>query len=80
MAQLVDFVWMQTEGAVKLSARVWDEIVAIEKGNFADGALLSKARSFRRSYIENHKDDTEFDAGSVSSLWLKWKRSEQSGT
>jgi hypothetical protein len=80
MAQLVDFVWMQTESAVKLSSQVWDEIVAIEKGNLADGALLAKARAFRASYINNHKDDTDFDAGAVSSLWLKWKRSEQAST
>jgi hypothetical protein len=80
MAQLVDFVWLQTESAVKLSAQVWDEIVAIEQGNLADGTLLAKARAFRRSYIDNHKDDTDFDAEAVSSLWLKWKRSEQSGT
>lgn len=80
MAQLVDFVWMQTESAVRLSAQVWDEIASIEKGNLADGTLLAKARAFRRSYIDNHKDDTDFDASAVGSLWLKWKRSEQTGT
>ena len=80
MAQLVDYVWMQTESAVKHSTQVWDEIVSIERGNLADGTLLSKARAFRRSYIENHKDDTDFYAGAVSSLWLKWKRSEQAST
>lgn len=77
MAQLVDYVWMQNESAVKLSARIWDEIVAIEKGKLSDGILLAKARAFRLNFIENHADDTEVDADAVSSLWLKWKRSEQ---
>lgn len=75
MAQLVDFVWLQTETAVRLSAQVWDEIVAIEKGNLADAMLLAKARKFRQSYITNHKDDADFDATHISSLWLKWKQS-----
>jgi len=75
MTQLVDFVWLQTESAEILSARVWDEIATIEKGNLADGTLLAKARAFRQSYIDNHKDDADFDASIVSSLWLKWKHS-----
>lgn len=77
MTQLIDYVWLQTEAATRISAQIWDEIVAIEKGNLADGALLAKARAFRQSYIESHKDDTDFDASHVGSLWLKWKRSDR---
>jgi hypothetical protein len=77
MTQLIDFVWLQTEDATRMSARVWDEIVAIERGNLADGALLAKARAFRQSYIDDHEDDTDFDVSYVGSLWLKWKQTER---
>lgn len=78
MAQLIDFVWLQSETAVRLSAQVWDEIVAIEKGKLADAMLLAKARKFRQSYITDHKDDADFDATHIGSLWLKWKQSDRS--
>lgn len=77
MTQLIDFVWLQTEDATRMSARVWDEIVAIEQGNLADGVLLAKARAFRQSYIDDHKDDTDFDVSHLGSLWLKWKQTDR---
>jgi hypothetical protein len=78
MAQLIDFVWLHTETAVRLSAQVWDEIVAIEKGNLADAILLAKARKFRQSYITDHQDDADFDATHIGSLWLRWKQLDHS--
>jgi hypothetical protein len=57
---------------------VWDEIVAIEKGNLADAILLAKARKFRQSYITDHQDDADFDATHIGSLWLRWKQLDHS--
>jgi hypothetical protein len=75
MAQLIDYVWAQNEVSQRLAAQVWDEIVAVEKGNLADGILLSKARAFRQDFIDTHDLDSEIDPGVVATLWLKWKRS-----
>lgn len=75
MAQLVDYIWAQNEVSERLSAQIWDEIVAVEKGNLADGLLLSRARDFRQNFIDTHDLEADFDPGTVATLWLKWKRS-----
>lgn len=73
LTQLTDYLSMQSEEAIRTSARIWDEIVNIEKGKLADGVLLAKARLFRKDYIESHAESSDFDASAVASLWLKWK-------
>jgi len=73
LTQLTDYLSMQSEESVRTSVRVWDEIVNLEKGKLADGALLAKARSFRKDYIDHHVESKDFDASAVASLWLKWK-------
>jgi hypothetical protein len=73
MAQLIDYVWMQSEASLKNSAQVWDEIVRIEKGNLSDAALLSKASDFRQDYVAAHQPDTEVEPTDVRSRWLQWK-------
>ena len=73
MAQLIDYVWMQSEASLKNSAQVWDELVRIEKGNLSDAALLSKASDFRQDYVANHQSDTDVEPVDVRSKWLQWK-------
>jgi hypothetical protein len=74
MAQLIDYIWAQNEISERLAAKVWDEIVSVEKGNLADGLLLSKAREFRQNFIDTHDLEADFDSGLVATHWLKWKR------
>ena len=73
MAQLIDYVWMQSEASLKNSAQVWDELVRIEKGNLSDANLLSKASNFRKDYVTNHQPATDIEPTDVRSKWLQWK-------
>lgn len=73
MSQLVDYVWMQSEAALKLSSQVWDELVQIEKGGLSDAALLERAREFRQEYISDHQPSMDRERHDIRSRWLQWK-------
>lgn len=73
MTQLIDYVWMQSEAALKLSSQVWDELVRIEEGKLSDAALLEKARAFRQEYLSSHQPSLDIETKDVRSRWLQWK-------
>jgi hypothetical protein len=73
MAQLMEYVWMQSDKSSRLAAQVWDEIVAVEKAHLSDGALLTKARQFRQHFIDTHQHETSFDPRRIATEWLEWK-------
>jgi len=75
VVQLIDYVWLQSETSLKLSSRIWDQIISIEKDGLSDASLLMRVRAFKQHYISNHSSDLEIDETEVSSLWLKWKQS-----
>jgi hypothetical protein len=74
VVQLIDYVWLQSEVSLKLSARIWDQIISIEKDGLSDASLLMRVRAFKQYYIANHANNIEINEAEVSSLWLKWKQ------
>ncbi|RYF28930.1 MAG: hypothetical protein EOO23_07220 [Comamonadaceae bacterium] len=72
IAQLVDFVKLQSDKALQLSAKIWDELVRIEKSGLADATLLKSARQFRQEYLRAQTGDVPVQ-DSVQRGWVKWK-------
>ena len=72
IAQLVDFIRLQSDKALQLSAKVWDEIVRVEKSGLADATLLRHAREFRQEYLTRHAGEMPVN-GSVQQSWVRWK-------
>lgn len=75
LANLVDFAKIQTNSAVELSSRIWDQIVSIEKGQLSDGRLILSARRFKDEFIAKASSVNDLDMEQVSKAWLAWKNS-----
>lgn len=71
ISQLKDFVRLQTDKSLAATARLWDELIRIEKGGLADAVLLGKAQSFKTEYIATHGSE-EFSGKAVASAWKQW--------
>ncbi|WP_372826106.1 hypothetical protein, partial [Polaromonas sp.] len=72
IAQLVDFIRLQSDKALAMSAKVWDELVRIEKSGLADAALMKEARKFRQEYLAHSAQDSLLRP-SIEKSWLRWK-------
>jgi hypothetical protein len=66
-----------SEHSTQLAARVWDQLVRIERGHLHDAQLLNQARQFKEEYIKALQEGRE--TGDVGSAWTRWKSSHYSG-
>lgn len=75
LVNLIDFAKIQTDSAVELSSKIWDQIVSIEKGQLSDGKLILSAREFKDEFIATVSNVDDLDMEEVSKAWLAWKNS-----
>ncbi len=71
---LVDFAKSQSSYMMEQGAKIWDEIVSLEKDALADAELLEKAREFKNYYMANASMDHELDQDDIARAWEVWKK------
>ncbi len=60
-----------SEEAAEAGARIWDQLVQIERGNLRDAALLRVAQQFKNEYIQDRQAGRESEA--IRKAWATWK-------
>lgn len=75
MTALVDFAKSQSSRMMAQGARIWDEIVSLEKESLADAELLLKAKAFKNDYVANASMYQELNYDDIGRAWDVWKKS-----
>ena len=71
---LVDFAIAQSTQAMEQGAKIWDQIVKIEKESLADAALLLKAKEFKQHYVSQSTDFKNLEHDDIARAWDAWKK------
>jgi len=63
---------------LRKAARVWDQLVKIEKDNMFDADLFRKAKDFRYGFLKQQRSD-RFASRQIASAWEETKKDNGAG-
>jgi len=74
----IEIALMIENEELKRAAKLWDQLVAIEKDNIFDADLFRKANSFRNAYLNQQQSDG-FASQQIASAWEQAKQQSAAG-